>query len=355
MKKKLLKSIEPNGLKTKSLTSKILTKTMVALFFVMLVVIVTLSVVLQNAFTQKQENEIRELAAYNSKIVVSYLEKMDNFSKSLANNVANYKEFDYETADQLLRDSLASVLVDENIFSAYYAFEPNMYFPDTPNGISYYVYRDGDGQAIDVLNNYDIYSTGEYYTVSQEKLAGHITEPYEYELTNGETVYLVSMSQPIFNAEGDFIGVTNCDILAEVFLGLDYDMGGYETAAGCLLTQEGTYLVDTANADNAGTAFEGTNQGDAERLDAIKNNTETQIDGTNPQTMKKALFYNMPVKVEGIEKTWSYQFSLDESEAYQSVTRIIILVISITIAVSSSLLSSFSEISGSPWRRWARS
>ncbi|HMM07078.1 MAG TPA: methyl-accepting chemotaxis protein [Clostridiales bacterium] len=331
MKKKFLKSTEPNGLKTKSLTNKILIKTMVALFFVMLVVIVTLSVVLQNAFTEKQENEIKEIAAYNSKIVVSYLEKMDNFSKSLANNVANYRNFDYDTADQLLRDSLESVLVDENIFSAYYAFEPNMYFPDTPEGISYYVYRDGDDQAIDVLNNYDVYSTGEYYTVSQEKLAGHITEPYEYELTNGETVYLVSMSQPIFNADGDFIGVTNCDILAEVFLGLDYDMGGYETSEGCLLTQEGTYLVDSANADNAGTAFEATNKGDAERLDAIKNTTETQIDGTNPETLNKAIIYNMPVQVEGIEKTWSYQFSLDESEAYESVRTMIIIVVSITV------------------------
>lgn len=275
--KKLLKTKDQKSLKSKSLTNKILTKTMVALFFVMLVVIVTLSVVLQNAFTQKQENEIREIAAYNGKLVVSYLEKMDNFSKSLANNVANYKKFDYETADQLLRESLESVLVDENIFSAYYALEPNLFFPDTPDGISYYVYRDGSDKAIDVLNNYDIYSTGEYYTVSQEKLAGHITEPYEYELTNGETVYLVSMSQPIFNGNGDFIGVTNCDILAEVFLGLDYDMGGYETSEGCLLTQEGTYLVDTANADNAGTAFAAVNKGDAERLEAIKNTAATQI------------------------------------------------------------------------------
>ncbi len=332
MKKKSLKNIEQNSIKSKSLTNKILTKIMVALFFVMLVVIVTLSVVLQNAFTQKQENEIRELAAYNSKIVVSYLEKMDNFCKSLANNVANYRGFDYETADQLLHDSLVSVLVDENIFSACYTFEPNMYFPDTPNGLSYYVYRDGSDVAIDVANDYDVYSIGDYYSVPKETMAAYITEPYEYELTNGETVYLVTISRPILDENGELLGVTTCDMLVDVFLGLNYDMAGYETAAGCLLTQEGTYLVDTDNKKNEGMQFEATNQGDAERLDAVKNSTEAKIDGTNPQTMKKALFYNMPVKVEGIEKTWSYQFSLDESEAYQSVTKIIVLVIAITIA-----------------------
>ncbi len=318
--------------KTKSLTNKILVRTMVPLLIVMLVVIVALSLFLQNAFTQKQENEIRELAAYNSKIVVSYLEKMDNFSKSLANSVANYREFDRDMADKLLRDSLESVLVDENIFSAYYAFEPNMYFPDTPNGLSYYVYRDGSDVAIDVLNDYDIYNTGEYYAVSKEKMAAHITEPYNYELTNGEVVWLVTLSNPVFNENGEFMGVANCDILADVFLELKYDMAGYETAEGCLLTQEGTYLVDTANKDNEGVQFEATNQGDAERLDAVKNNTEAKIDGINPETMKKAIFYNMPVKVEGIEKTWSYQFSLDESEAYQSVRTMIIIVVSITLA-----------------------
>lgn len=321
-----------NSMKTKSLTNKILTKTMIVLFFVMLVVIVTLSVVLQNAFTKEQENEIEQLATTNSQLVVSYLEKMDNFSQSLANNVANYRNYDRDVTDKLLRDSLESVLVDENIFSAYYAFEPNMYLPDTPNGLSYYVYRDGDSTAIDVLNDYDVYSTGEYYAVSKENMAAHITEPYNYELTNGETVWLVTLSNPVFNEDGDFIGVANCDILADVFLGLDYDMGGYDTANGCLLTQEGTFLIDTSNADNVGTQFEGTNDGDEERLDAVTNNTETKIDGIDPETNKKAMFYNKPVKVDGIEKTWSYQFSVDESEAYSSVRMMIVLVVSITLA-----------------------
>ncbi len=319
-------------MKSKSLTNKILTKTMVVLFFVMLVVIVTLSVVLQNAFKEKQENEIRELAAYNSKIVVSYLEKMDNFSKSLANNVANYRNFGYDTADKLLRDSLYSVLLDENIFSSCYLFEPNSYLSDTPNGLSYYVYRDGSDTAIDVMNDYDDYSTGDYYAVVKESMEPYITEPYEYELTNGETVYLVTISRPILDENGRFLGVTTCDMLVEVFLGLDYNMAGYETSTGSLLTQESTYLVDTANKDNEGKPFEVTNIGDAERLDAVKNATEIQIEGKNPGTLKKAIFYNMPVKVEGIDKTWSYQFSVDESEAYRSVRIIIIMVISITLA-----------------------
>ncbi len=331
MKKKTLKNIEQNSIKSKSLTNKILTKTMVALFFVMLVVIVTLSVVLQNAFMEKQENEIENLAAYNSKVVASNLEKLDNFSNSLANNVGSYSSFDREVAEQLIRDSLYNVLIDENIFSAYYAFEPNMYFPDTPNGLSYYVYRDGSDVAIDVLNNYDDYSIAEYYAVSAETGEPNITEPYKYELTNGETVYLITLSKPIFNDDGKLIGVSCCDFVAEYFLGLDYDMGDYETANGYLLTQEGACIVDTANPDNAGKQFEIINDGDEERLDAIKNATETKIDGVDPVTMEKAIIYNMPVTVKGIDKTWSYQFSVEESEAFESVKMMIILVVSITI------------------------
>ncbi len=247
---------------------------MVPLLIVMLVVIVALSLFLQNAFTQKQENEIRELAAYNSKIVVSYLEKMDNFCKSLANNVANYRGFDYETADQLLHDSLVSVLVDENIFSACYTFEPNMYFPDTPNGLSYYVYRDGSDVAIDVANDYDVYS-GEYYAVSKEKMAAHITCHITMNWPMAKSFGSLPWAILSSTRNGEFMGVANCDILADVFLELWWWCGHYETAEGCLLTQEGTYLVDTANKDNEGVHLYDQLR-DAERLDAVKNNTEAK-------------------------------------------------------------------------------
>lgn len=333
MKKSLEKiGDNQNETKMKSLASKILMKTMVGLFIVMLVVIVSLSVILQNAFTKQQEKEIEQLATSNSQTVESYLEKMDNFSKSLAENVANYRHYDPDVADQLLRQSLSSVLVDDNIFSAYYAFEPNMYLQDTPNGLSYYVYRDGDNQAIDVLNDYDTYSTGDYYAVSKEKLSAYITEPYEYTLTNGKTVWLVTLSNPVYNEDGDFIGVANCDILANVLLNLNYDMGGYKTANGYLLTQEGTYLFDTSNKNNAGKAFKATNKGDTARLYAVKHNKDTKIEGIDPGTNNKAMFYNMAIKVDGVAKTWSYQFSVEESEAYQSVRTMIIIVVSITLA-----------------------
>ncbi|HMM07082.1 MAG TPA: methyl-accepting chemotaxis protein [Clostridiales bacterium] len=308
-----------------------MTRTMVALFFVMLVVIVTLSVVLENAFMEKQENEIKELAAYNAKIVSSNLDKLDNFSNSLANNVGSYSNFDREVAEQLIHDSLNNVLLDEKIFSAYYAFEPNMYFPDTPDGQSYYIYRDGNDVAIDVLNNYDDYSVADYYAISAETKKPNITEPYKYELTNGETVYLITLSKPIFDDNGTLIGVSCCDFVAEYFLGLDYNMGDYETAHGYLLTEEGTYIVDTTNTDNAGKQFEVINDGDAERLEAIKNAKETKIEGIDPETKDKAIIYSMPVKVDGIDKTWSYQYSVDQSEAFESVKTMIIIVVSITV------------------------
>jgi methyl-accepting chemotaxis protein len=321
-----------NGLKAKSLTNKILTRTMAALVIVMAILIVTLSIIVQNSFTEKQEKEIEDIARANSALVVSYLEKMDNFSKSLANNVANYKSYDSQMTDKLIRDSLYSVLIDEKIFSAYFAFEPSAFFPDTPNGQSYYVYRDGSNTAIDVLNDYDVYSVAEYYAVSRETLAAHITEPYLYELTNGETVCLITLSNPIIDANGNCLGVACCDIVADVLFELNYDMGGYETANGYLVTQEGMYIFDTSNPENSGTHFESINKGDTERLEAITDTTEKEINGINPGTKDKAMFYNMPIKIDGIEKTWSYQYSVDDSEAFSSVRMMIIIVVCVSLA-----------------------
>ena len=50
-----------------------------------------------------------------------------------------------------------------------------------------------------------------------------MTEPYQFTLSSGETVWLLTVSQPILSSSGEFLGVSNADILAKTIDDLDYN------------------------------------------------------------------------------------------------------------------------------------
>lgn len=316
------------NIKQKRLANKIITKIMILLFVVMLVLCVALSVILKKSYTEVQEQKIIQLATINSKIVNGHLETIKTFGQTLSNEVSNYKNMDSNTKNELMKKALNSVLDNNDIFSAYFAFDPDLYFENTPQGISYYVYRDGDSRKLDIKNDYLTYISQEYYSVVKMTKECHITEPYEHKLSNGKKVYLITLSTPILNDKGEFLGVANCDILTDLFVNFDYDMGGYKTANNYIVTQGGVYLVDSTDNNNVGKQFKIVNEGDVERANAIKKFKKTKINGINPKTEEKAIYYNMPIKVEGFDKVWSNQISVDESEAFRSV-RIIVLTVAL--------------------------
>ncbi|NCC86598.1 MAG: methyl-accepting chemotaxis protein [Clostridia bacterium] len=303
------------------------------IFIVMLILCIALSFILSNIFTKTTEKELNKISTINANTTKEYIMTMQTFSTAIANEVARYRTLDTQTADQLIRNCLEGVLKDEKIFSAYFAFEPNKYFPETPDGLSYYVYRDGSNTGIDVFNDYASYSTGDYYATSKKLMAPHITEPYSWELTTGETVWLISLSSPIIDENGVFLGVANCDILLDTLKNLNFETGGYKTSSSCILTEEGNYIADSSTPENVGTAYKATTESEKEILAAAKNKTSVivkDVDKTNGNA--KNWIIQTPIKIDGIEKTWSSAFKVDKSEAFSSVYDTILIVSLIAFA-----------------------
>lgn len=151
-------------------------------------------------------------------------------------------------------------------------------------------------------------------------------------LTTGETVWLITVSSPILDENGTFLGVATCDVLADTIKNLKYDMGGYKTAYSYILTEEGTYVADSAKADNVGTVFNVANESDKKISEALKNNSSVMVNDTNENNKNaKNWIFHTPVKVDGIENTWSSAFAIDQSEALSSVYNIILSVALISI------------------------
>lgn len=256
---------------------------------------VVLGVFLSISKQQSVMNEINYLAENNSYLVSSYLDNMQTISKSMASEIYRYKNSDTSVTDKLIRETLDASIDDSRIFGTFVALEPNTLIANTPKGISYYSYKEGDQKKLEVMNDYDDYNVADYYAATKQTLKPHLTEPYSFELESGETVWLVTISYPILDENGKFIGVTNTDILSDTINNLSYNMGKYKTSSNYILTDASNYVSNTADRKKAGTKF----------VKQQDNNIFT---------------VSQPLKIDGIDNHWSSSFTVQRSEAMQEVT-----------------------------------
>lgn len=313
----------------KKLSFAIPAKMIACIFLVMVLMVSVLAVALTNLTNSMIENQVDFLATKNASIAGEYLNTMQKTSDALSQEFERYLFLDTANAEMMIKKALHSALEDPRIFSAYFATEPNRYFPNTPDGLSYYVYRDGEKLLMDVANDYAIYRDGDYYATSKETLSAHITEPYSYQLSNGETVWLITISNPIFDHNGTFIGVTNCDILTDTLNNLPYDTNNYKTAYSFILTNNQNHVTHTADRSLFGTQFQTDN---AELSNAIATGqghthyTENRIFGG------KAIEIFEPISVNGLDQNWLSAFVVNRSEALAATHQVILMIMAIAIA-----------------------
>lgn len=269
---------------------------------IIVIICIILGVFLSNSKQQSVQNEINYLAQNNAYRVTAYLDNMLTTSNSLSYAINKYRNSDPKITDKLIRDTLGHSVDDSRIFGTFVAFEPNALIPNTPQGLSYYSYIEDGKKKLEVMNDYDTYNNEDYYTATKKTLKPHLTEPYSFKLESGETVWLVTISCPIVDDSGKFIGVTNTDILSNTINSLHYNMGEYKTSANYILTDDQNYVSNTADRKLAGTKYK-------------------------EQKDNNLLKVTQALNLEGIENHWTSTFTVKKSEALGEVTTILILII----------------------------
>lgn len=290
---------------------------------------IALALLLSAGIQEVLNGELDALAQNNAFVASSYLNTMQTLSKSLSEEVLQYRSLDPTTRDQMIRDRLGSLTEDNRIFSAYIAFEPNAMFDSTPDGLSYYEYKSGSGKRLDVLNDYKDYESGEYYAVSKKSLQPHISEPYSYQLSSGKTVWLITISNPILDSDGSFLGVANTDILTDTINGLSYNKGGFSTSSNYILTPDSTYVTDTADPTKTGTKY-----------------SEASTD--------KLIQVTEPLEISGVRETLTSTFRVERSEAFrqvQTITMIVALIAAAALVLLTVLIVFLLKKSLSPIRQ----
>lgn len=322
-------------MKTKTrqrLTFKLVTRIVVVIALIMAVLCLTISMTLTSLVTKMTDDNIGYLADKNARITTDYLNVLEEKAQSVANAMSTYSGLEPSLSKSLTKDLFTTELSDSRVFGVYLALEPNTYYANTPDGYSFYAYNNIETGKVTYENySYKDYKDGEFYAVSKTTLKPHITEPYAWTLTNGNVVWLVTISIPLLDSKGQFIGVTNCDISTDTINNLKYDTGGYKTSYSYIITGQGNYVVNSTDKTKSGKPYAETGA-KVQVLTAAKNGQRTTFEDLSQIDGATAYKTQVPLTVNGVPDTWSSAFVVDKSEVLSGVTQIVYIVIACSVA-----------------------
>ncbi len=327
---------------------------------VMVGVLLVARAVLTDSMTSYAKKDIAALATQNGNLAGEYLGAMQFQSKAMADFLAQLEgnastQNDKAKTIQFVREVLFSALDDDRLYSVFTAWEPNSYFYNTPGGISFLAYRNGDKTAMNMENNYNKYKLQDYYAYIKKNLKPHITEPYVSTLSDGREALMMTISNPILNSSGQFVGVASCNVLIDTLSALAYDTGGYETSYQFLLTDENYYIAHSANKEQVGTistiipsgadavssstvatdaVSSDTAEGAADTVSSASLSADTQfVDGQSELSGKDAYIVSVPFSVKGIDEPLRSAFVVEkaetERELYSMLTTITFALIGV--------------------------
>lgn len=317
----------------KSLTFRMPLQVSLLMVLMMSAIVIVLNVNLYSIMANNTKKDVEYLAERNANMVAGYLDTMQTRSSALALSMSNLGQLNLtkEQLRPLLNDMLTGILEDERIFSVYVAWEPNSYFEKTPYGLSSHAFRSDSNLLMTVKNDYDEYQTKEYYAVAKETKQPHVTEPYTVDLSNGKQAWLISISNPILDDAGQFVGVANCDILVDTIQQLPFDMGGYNTAYSYILTGKGSYIGHSADSTLVGTVLgqsEGAVQKRDERvLQLVSQGEQGFWQEADPRTKQESYQLHMPIQINGIDRPLSSAFVVQTKEALAKANALIAVIL----------------------------
>jgi methyl-accepting chemotaxis protein len=314
-----------------SLTFKTTIKILVALIIVMASICIAMSISLTGIITEQSEKQLALLADENARIAADYLNTLEQKASMLSKTVQSYKVLTPDISKILMKQMFTETLEDERIFGIFVALEPSRYYSNTPDGYSFYAYRSETGDLVYENYGYADYKDGEFYTATKQSLEPEVCEPYPWTLTNGQVIWLISISTPILDNDGNFLGVTNCDVTVDTINNLTYDMGGYETAYSYILTENGNYVVQSTDATKSGTLY--SESGDADKVIGLAQSGGMEIfTSVNDVYGGEAYKAQIPLAINDINELWSSTFVVGKGEVLDTVTSTINMVIWIMIA-----------------------
>ncbi len=317
-----------------SLSKRIISK-LIVLVAVMFFLIVSVSGLISMVSLESvTKDKMQTLAYENVFLIRNQIENSYGQALGFANSLRNISALPPSEQRDAIDNALKGFLLgDENFTTVFAYFEQNA-IADA-NGEPYSVHKrdiayeaiayfNEDGTEVEYEKHEDAFDNfdKEYYKYIKSSGQAYVMEPYVYQL-KGKDIMMISIIAPMYDADGQFLGVAGCDVALADMQTQQYARIGYETIHMVLLSEDNTILLDTDNGSLVGkTAKEaGYDQmaEDVERLNSMEggpnvNSVSVMNSSTiNYSTGKKGIAVTVPMKLASGNK-WSLRIAINRGE-----------------------------------------
>lgn len=317
-----------------SLSRKIISKLVVIVAVLFFLIVLVSGFISMHSLEDITDDKLISVAYENAFLIENTIENAYGQALGFANSLKNISALPPEEQRDAIDNALAGVLLgDENFTTVFAYFEQNT-IADA-NGQPYSVhnrdiayeaiaYLDENGTGVtfekheDAFDNFD----KEYYRTIKSTGAVYVMEPYVYQL-RGQDIMMISIIAPVYDAEGEFLGVAGCDVALADMQTQQYAKTGYTSTHMIALAEDGTVLLDTANPSAVGKgaseAGYDTVLADTQALKSMPEgayiNSISVVNNKVPNyaTGKRGIAITVPLKLSS-GNYWTLYLAIDRNE-----------------------------------------
>lgn len=251
---------------------------------------------------------------------------IESLMETLSRSMLSYQQngVDREQVVEMLDKELKG---RTNIISLYTLWEPDAFDgkdKENVNKTSYdndtgrflpYVVRDGQKIVFRPLDGYEKEGIGDYYLTPKTTKKTYYKDPYIYPI-NGKDVQMLSITVPILNEKGDFLGIVGTDVSLEY---LESEAAKYKPMGGyiALITDKGNYVANPNEPSSTGK-FYGSTEDKKQLWQKVAAGEYVAADGVNSKGIDvKRYFDSFPLP--GSEVKWHTQIVIPKSEVMKEL------------------------------------
>ncbi len=327
-----------------SLSKKIIAKLSVVVAIIFLLIVTTSGYFSMLSLTEITNSKLASSAYENAFLVRNSIEGVYGQVIGFANSLKNISALPPEQQRDAIDNALVGVLSGDKNFTTVFAYFEQNAIADA-NGEPYSVhhreiayeaiaYPDETGKGVtfekheDAFDNFD----KEYYKQIKSSGKPYVMEPYLYQLRGTEDIMMISIIAPVYDANGDFLGVAGCDVALNDMQSQQYASTGYESTHMVALAEDKTILLDTKNSDYVGKNADEVGYtnitSDTDKVKAmpdgayLNSNYVVNDNITNFATMKRGVSVTVPLKLDsGNGNYWTLYMAMDSMEFNEAIIR----------------------------------
>ncbi len=220
----------------------------------------------------------------------------------------------FKDRDEVISILKETMLSNSNLFGVCVCFEPNAFdrkdaeyadtlYHDSTGRFIPYVSRYGTSFDVSPLEDYDK-EESLWYSLPKKKNSMVLTEPFEYEV-NDKTILMNTLSVPIRDLSGKFIGIIGLDTDITDFQKLAESMhikGGFAS----IISAEGAYIAHGKNTDIIMKNLAELDDKNIEKIDRISKGEEFVMNTKSAETGENVMKVHVPISFSGTDISWSF-------------------------------------------------